>query len=335
MLNTPEIVLKQCRVSHRTGFLPDTPPLQMIQDPYYEPWESIARNLPSHTKDGRLRPMVDDLPILSLSRLNNEVECRRAYVVLAYIAHAYIWGAEKPKDVRLLFHISFVCFLLASCIVPSDTSQILPPSISRPFLEASFRLDLPACATYSAVCLWNFTLKGGGQTDLTNPDSLSVNTSFTGTKDEEWFFMVSAAIEAEGARLIPLMLNAIHAADLDDTENVITSLDRISDGIRGISKTLRRMYEKCRPAVFFHEIRPFLAGGKNMAAAGLPSGIFYDLGNGCGEWREYSGGSNAQSSLIQSFDLFLGVEHTATGEVKPSPGAVQEPARMGYLQVTS
>lgn len=287
--------------------------------------------------------MVDNLPVLSLSRLNNEAERRRAYVVLAYITHAYVWGGEKPMDVRLLqtllFRLAYHSLL--------TLVKILPPSISRPFLEISSRLDLPACATYAAVCLWNFTLKeeGGGrggrrqqqQPDLTNPDVLSVTTSFTGTKDEEWFFMVSAAIEAKGARLIPLILNAIHASNLNDPKTVTTSLDRISDGIRGISKTLQRMHEKCGPAVFFHDIRPFLAGGKNMAAAGLPAGIFYDLGDGCGEWREYSGGSNAQSSLIQTFDIFLGVEHTATGEVVPSSssGAFQEPVKTGYLQVSS
>lgn len=348
MLNTPEIVLEHYRISHKTGFLPDTPPLQTIQDPYYEPWESIARDLPSHTKTGRLRPMVDNLPVLSLSRLSNEAERRRAYVVLAYITHAYVWGGEKPMDVRLLqtllFRLAYHSLL--------TLVKVLPPSISRPFLEISFRLDLPACATYAAVCLWNFSLKEEGegrgrgrgrqQPDFTNPDVLSVTTSFTGTKDEEWFFMVSAAIEAKGAHLIPLMLNAINASNLNDTETVTTSLDHISDGIRGISKTLQRMHEKCGPAVFFHDIRPFLAGGKNMAVAGLPAGIFYDLGDGCGEWREYSGGSNAQSSLIQTFDIFLGVEHTATEEAMRSSSssppfscAVQEPVKTGYLQVSS
>lgn len=169
-------------------------------------------------------------------------------------------------------------------------------------------------------------------TDITHPDALSVSTSFTGSKDEEWFFMVSAAIEAKGARLIPLMLNAIHAVDINNAQRVATSLSQISEGIHGISKILQRMYEKCGPSVFFHKIRPFLAGSKNMATAGLPDGLFYDLGNGQGEWHQYSGGSNAQSSLIQTFDVFLGVEHSATGEVK-SNGAVQPPAKAGYLQV--
>ena len=144
--------------------------------------------------------------------------------------------------------------------------------------------------------------------------------------------MVSAAIEARGARIISLMLKAIHSVNVNDAQSVVRSLCQVSEGIQGIAKTLERMYEKCGPSAFFHQIRPFLAGSKNMATAGLPNGLFYDFGGGQGEWRQYSGGSNAQSSLIQTFDIFLGVEHSANGEIK-SNGAVQPPAKSGYLQV--
>lgn len=68
--------------------------------------------------------------------------------------------------------------------------------------------------------------------------------------------------------------------------------------------------------VFYHQLRPLLAGSKNMATVGLPNGVFYDVGDGQGEWRQYSGGSNAQSSLIQLFDIALGIQHVASGEVE-------------------
>ena len=62
-----------------------------------------------------------------------------------------------------------------------------------------------------------------------------------------------------------------------------------------------------------------------MSVAGLPKGVFYDEGDGRGEWRMYSGGSNAQSSLIQFFDIVLGVEHHSQAGTKAS--------KTGFLNV--
>jgi hypothetical protein len=102
MLNAPEIVLDQFCVSLRNGFLPDTLPLQKLNDPYYFPWEEVVADLPARLAAGNIRQAVDSLPILATSRLQEESEWRRAYVVLAFITHAYIWGGERPKDVCAL-----------------------------------------------------------------------------------------------------------------------------------------------------------------------------------------------------------------------------------------
>jgi indoleamine 2,3-dioxygenase len=46
-----------------------------------------------------------------------------------------------------------------------------------------------------------------------------------------------------------------------------------------------------------------------MAGEGLPEGVLYPTCRcGEGEWVQFSGGSNAQSSLIQFFDIVLGVK---------------------------
>lgn len=102
-MNNPNPTLEEYRILLKNGFLPDNPPLQKLQNPYYEPWESITHDLPSRIKAGTLRSAVDSLPNLSLSRLNNEPEWRRAYVVLAYLTHAYVWEGETPRDVRFSF----------------------------------------------------------------------------------------------------------------------------------------------------------------------------------------------------------------------------------------
>ncbi|KAL4932868.1 indoleamine 2,3-dioxygenase [Aspergillus undulatus] len=306
MLLAPDFSLDEYEVSPRNGFLPGSPPLQCLPNPYYAPWETVAQNLTESIRNGTIRKAVDSLPVLSTSHLQTKPEWRRAYVVLSYLTHAYVWGGEIPKD-------------------------ILPPAISVPYLEVSRYLELPPVATYAALNLWNFSTTSPNA-DLTCADNLNVTLSYTGTKDEEWFFMISVAMEARGAQVIELMLDTIQAVVVGDDQRITAYLHQISEGFHELARILERMYEKNQPAVFFHQLRPYLAGSKNMASAGLPSGLFYDQGNGKGEWLQYSGGSNAQSSLIQTFDIFLGVEHSHMG----NPTKAELPkAKMGktpYIQ---
>ncbi|KAB8239491.1 Indoleamine 2,3-dioxygenase [Aspergillus alliaceus] len=305
MRYTPDVSLSDYGVSLRNGFLPDSPPLTIIENPYYWPWEHVVGDLQAHIQARTIRQAVENLPILSTSKLQGEPEWRRAYLLLAYLTHAYIWGGDKPQDV-------------------------LPPAISCPFIEISSHLELPPCATYAALNLWNFAVPHP-DADLTDPDLLSVTATFTGTQDEEWFLMISVALEAKGAQLIPLMLDTIHAVNIDDAQRVSDLLLSFSKGLKELRMLLERMYEKNRPSVFYHQLRPLLAGSKNMASAGLPNGVFYDIGNGQGKWHQYSGGSNAQSSLIQTFDIFLGVEHSATGGMK-NHGSAQPKKNNGFMQ---
>ena len=88
-------------VSPQNGFLPAELPLVLLPDPYYEKWEAVAANLQALLLSRRLRQVAEGLPMLSTSRLQGEPEWRRAYVLLAFMAHAYIWGGDKPQDVSL------------------------------------------------------------------------------------------------------------------------------------------------------------------------------------------------------------------------------------------
>jgi indoleamine 2,3-dioxygenase len=193
-------------------------------------------------------------------------------------------------------------------------------------------LELQPCLTYAALTLWNFNLSSSHH-DLTDPNHLSILSSFTGTVDEQWFSAISVSIEACGAKAIPLVLQAFEAVSQDDEERLIQLLGDISKCVKEVTGILGRMYDNCRPTVFYHQIRPMLAGSKNMAVAGLPDGVFYDQGAGKGEWCQYSGGSNAQSSLIQLFDLALGVEHPATGEDTLTSGNAQPMAESVFIRV--
>lgn len=158
-------------------------------------------------------------------------------------------------------------------------------------------------------------------------DNVKASLTFTGTEDESWFYMISVAMEATAGRSIPAMVRALEAARVRDYALVSQALEELTICIEGIGALLERMYEKCGTSAFFHQIRPFLAGSKNMAEAGLPNGVFYDEGDGKGAWMQLRGGSNGQSSMIQFLDLMLGVTHTSRGNANPHPTATQSPRK--------
>jgi indoleamine 2,3-dioxygenase len=156
--------------------------------------------------------------------------------------------------------------------------------------------------------LWNWRTTSANE-DLCEPDNVESLHTLTGTDDESWFYTISNAMEARAGPIIAKSLEAIEAVSQNDSATVIDTLRYCRQSIDDIGRLLERMDERCRPQVFYHEIRPFLAGSMNMEAAGLPNGVFYDEGDGKGEWRRYRGGSNGQSSLLQFFDAVLGVKH--------------------------
>ena len=288
--------LEDFGLSPSTGFLPSEPPLQRLPHPAYDRWERVIDHFQPLLLSKRLRVVIDHLAILPVSHLEVEAEWRRAYSILAFMAHGYIWGGENPAD-------------------------ILPASITYPLLQVSAHLGLPPVATYSALCLWNF--KPIFLSDGLDLDNLTTLTTFTGSIDEQWFYLVSIAMEARGGPAISLMLDAMQAARDDDLTSVVSSLRSLAEIIDDLGSLLMRMYESCDPHIFYHRIRPYLAGSKNMRDTGLPSGVRYEDGSADPAWRQYCGGSNAQSSLIQFFDIVLGIEHRTTGNKSKDISSLQ------------
>lgn len=276
-------------VSSTNGFLPTEPPILRLANDYYEPWEFIVKNLQGLIVSKRLRETVDKMPVLSTKHLADEAQWRRAYSVLAFIAHAYIWGGDKP-------------------------SERVPPPVTVPFMAACKYLELPPVATYAGVVLWNWKpIFEAEQSDtLANLDTIE---TFTGSLDEKWFYLISVAIESRAGPIIPLMLRAIEAADDMDRSTATECLRSFAERLDELAAILGRMYDNCDPHVFYHRIRPFLAGSKNMAEAGLPRGVIFDNGGPMNKQRyvQFSGGSNAQSSIIQFFDIVLDIQHRPTG----------------------
>jgi len=287
-------------VSSQNGFLPTDAPLERLPDSYYEPWEFVVKNLQGLILSKRLRQTVEDLPVLSTDRLDGEAQWHRAYSTLAFIAHAYIWGGDKP-------------------------AARIPPPVTIPFMATCEHLELPPVATYAGLVLWNWKpiFQDESADTLANLDMID---SFTGSLDEKWFYLISVAVESRGGAIIPLMLQAMEAIRENDRATVTACLQSFAERLDELGSTLSRMYENCDPHVFYNRLRPYLAGSKNMADAGLPNGVIFDNGGSINKQRyvQFSGGSNAQSSIIQFFDIVLGVQHRPTGVKKETSAETAE-----------
>ncbi|KAG0054337.1 hypothetical protein BGZ83_011443 [Gryganskiella cystojenkinii] len=285
-------VLSDYDISPKTGFLPVEPPLQILPDPYFAPWEETFEQFNGLLLASRLRQRVNELPVLDASRLVTKAEQRRGYLILCMLSHAYVWGKHELA------------------------AESLPESLAVPWQNVADMLEIQPVLTHAAVVMWNWRLLyKDGPRDLSNLDTLA---TLSGSSDESWFYLVTTAIEATGAPVLIKILQAIQFAREDD----LTELTRELEGIRGIIEdlvaVLRRMFEKCDPYVFYWKVRPYLAGWENMAEAGLPNGVRYE-GVDNGEFKKLAGGSAAQSSLIHTLDIAFGVEHFPTGHRPNKP----------------
>lgn len=85
----------------RNAFLPEKSPVHVLSDPYYQPWEAVGQNLARLIDEGIIHNAIRQLPILAVDKLASEAEWRRAYTMLAFMTHAYVWGGDKPEEVCL------------------------------------------------------------------------------------------------------------------------------------------------------------------------------------------------------------------------------------------
>jgi indoleamine 2,3-dioxygenase len=97
MLTQIDVDMVEFDVSPRHGFLPDELPLRRLSDPYYSSWEDIIDQLPFLLKRKALRCHVDSLPVLLTSHLKTLREWQRAYQVLSFLTHGYIWNSAEGR----------------------------------------------------------------------------------------------------------------------------------------------------------------------------------------------------------------------------------------------
>jgi len=255
------------------------------------------------------------LPVLSIDNLKtSEVLLRRAHHVLVWLMVFYI-------------HTQ-----------PEDTQPIIPRGITIPLLRVCQQLLLPPIVTYSDNVLYNWApidpqtppseRKGFGAFLFPRPapstapatDNLRCLETFTGTRDEEEFYLSSARIELRGVEALKIMRDTMDEALVGSgaaLRRITSHLQKLSVVIKDLSNLLADVRQGCDPEFFFHQIRPWFRGQDSG-----PPGIKWvfegiDEDPTFVQPTELSGPSAGQSALISALDIFLGVSHGKDPTTEP------------------
>jgi indoleamine 2,3-dioxygenase len=259
-------------VSPARGFVPDRDPLDQLPD-RFRALDDLAPMIPALVMNRDVRRFLTALPELDVSALANDAEAERAFLIMTALTMAYVWGGREPDFT-------------------------LPRNIAKPLLALSQRLGRPPIVMHATLVLHNWR-----RLDQARPvtlGNLDTQFTFTGSFDEKWFYLATLGVELAGAPAILALAEAVSASQGNDDEAIAGHLVTLETGIKAMSAALMRLTERCDPYIFYHRIRPYLAGwpapGLTYDGTGLPPQV-------------WAGGSAAQSSLLQSIDAGLGIRH--------------------------
>jgi indoleamine 2,3-dioxygenase len=254
------------------GFLPAEDPLENLPLGF-EVWERIATQVPALLMTEKLRYVLENLVPLDISHLENERQLKRAMLLLSVFGTTYVRGGANPVTT-------------------------IPRGIAIPWWGVAEKLGRPPMLSHASAVLENWRRLDKSQPlDLNNIASLQL---FLGGLDEQWFYQTAVAIEFKGVPAIVALVEAQKAVVYTQVEALAKQLKKIATGIADIQAVMLRIPEKCDPYIFYHRVRPFLGGWTEP-------GLVYE---GVSDTpKNFTGGSAAQSSLIQSLDAGLGIKH--------------------------
>jgi indoleamine 2,3-dioxygenase len=272
-------------VSSRYGFLSPQPPLNSFHHRYYAPWDDLGSRLPDLIRDNELEQAIHDLPMLDIKHLTTNLDYQRAYTILAFAVHGFVWSSAPPRD-------------------------LIPQQLSEPFLQVCEAIGMRPVISYAGLCIWNWQSSDMG----TKPEleSMSMVASFTGTRGEAAFYHVPVLVEYVGGHLVGTFLDAMRALEINSADTgtkVINALQDASRTIEQMGKETSKLYPVLDADFFYHELRPWIGGGRGVADNGLPRGMVFQRSDGSEVEARFAGGSAIQSSLFPFLDHALGVAH--------------------------
>ncbi|XP_055518115.1 indoleamine 2,3-dioxygenase 1 [Leucoraja erinacea] len=273
------INLEAFNISEEFGFvLPE--PLSDLPK-FYQPWMDIATNLPQLIECHQLRHEVNRMQLLGTHLLTGHKQLRLAHTALSFITMGYVWQEGEHNH-----------------------TKVLPKNLAIPYCQVSETLRLPPILVHADCVLSNW--KRRDQNSAMELGNLDTIFALPGGESLKGFFLVTLEVELAAVDGIKAIAAATEAIWRNEDDLMKTALLEMAESIRKMNKAFRKMDEYVDPAVFYGIIRLFLSGWKDNPAC--PEGLVYE-----GVWeepRQFSGGSAAQSSTLQSFDEFLGIRHS-------------------------
>ena len=169
--------------------------------------------------------------------------------------------------------------------------------------------------TYSDDVLYNWALIKHVPLTIASPapalDNLRCITLFTGTRDEEEFYLSSARIELQGVQALSLMRAMMDEAFVGDAiaiQRITSYLHSLAGIITKLTKLLLAVREGCEPSKFYNEIRPWFRGADSDSPQRPWVFEGLELDPTLKQPTELSGPSAGQSAMIHALDVFLGVD---------------------------
>ena len=269
------------------GFLPQKVPSRSysVQSDSCDRIQEIAFNLPKLLLTGKVQSTINKLSPKDLSiddLLINQAsqDLKLAMSHLSFIAHAYIWGDNKPNE-------------------------SIPSVLANPWVKVANNQGRPPILSYASYCLDNWFLIDPD--DAISLENVGLINNFLGGVDEDWFVTIHVCIENAAADAMAACAE-IAMLETDSPESkTIELLKRIVISMQKVNEIFARMPEKCDPYIYYHRVRPFIFGTKDNPD--LKNGLIYK-----GEFQNrpqfFRGETGAQSSIIPSLDGALQITHT-------------------------
>ena len=223
---------------------------------------------------------VNELSVDILLKNKSEKEINLAMSHLSFIAHAFMWGGNKPE-------------------------KILPEVISKPWVKLSKYLGRPPILSYASYCLDNWYKVN--QKEPISLDNVALINNFLGGVDEDWFVTIHVCIEDAAGDAIDAAYKLSRLNESNNVDDFNTNLKKILMSLKNVNNIFSKMPEKCDPYIYYHRVRPYIFGTKDNPH--LKKGLIYEnqFNN---KPQFYRGETGAQSSIIPFLDGALGIYHS-------------------------